>query len=266
MDCFAFCTTSSYNVKPLFNSMHGECKASLHRGVLHVELPLEDGEGSVGDLFLFPYGAVVTWDIPREIALRFLKEIKEFEDTPLAETEIEEYSYTFGETPSMRDDFIILPYNDTITKQAFSHGLAQSIKLNAFETRMRHTFESTKKLPENLAKQGNIPLSRREIRRKIGELFIERSSINLHVDVLDTPEFFWEYPEYEPIYTITANELEIDSRTTALNQQLDVIRDLFEMLGNELNHQHSSRLEWAIIWLIIIEVVLLLMHDVFKII
>ena len=90
MDCFAFCTTSSYNVKPLFNSMHGECKASLHRGVLHVELPLEDGEGSVGDLFLFPYGAVVTWDIPREIALRFLKEIKEFEDTPLAETEIEE--------------------------------------------------------------------------------------------------------------------------------------------------------------------------------
>jgi uncharacterized Rmd1/YagE family protein len=38
------------------------------------------------------------------------------------------------------------------------------------------------------------------------------------------------------------------------------VHELFEMLGNELNHQHSSRLEWTIIWLIIIEVGLSILH------
>ena len=56
----------------------------------------------------------------------------------------------------------------------------------------------------------------------------------LHVDVLDTPEFFWEYPELEPLYIMTANYLDIETRVEVLNQRLDVIHELFEMLGNEL--------------------------------
>jgi uncharacterized Rmd1/YagE family protein len=45
-----------------------------------------------------------------------------------------------------------------------------------------------------------------------------------------------------------------------------VIHELFEMLGNELNHQHSSRLEWTIIGLIVMEVFLTLLRDVFRVI
>ena len=105
-----------------------------------------------------------------------------------------------------------------------------------------------------------------EIRRKMGELFIERNSINLHVDVLDVPEFFWEYPELEPLYQMIAKYLDLKTRVEVLNHRLDVVHELFQMLGSELNHQHSSRLEWFIIWLIIIEVLLSLFRDVFPII
>src|SRR6202000_2427374 len=114
----------------------------------------------------------------------------------------------------------------------------------------------TRGIPENLAKYGKIFLSRKEIRRKMGELFIERSSIHLHVDVLDTPEFFWEYPEYQPYYNTVAKELDIGTRGQVLNQSLDVIKELFEMLGNEGIHLQSSRLELTIIWLLVFEVVL----------
>ena len=88
----------------------------------------------------------------------------------------------------------------------------------------------------------------------------------LHVDVLDTPEFFWEYSELEPLYAMTANYLDLETRVEVLNQRLDVIHELFEMLGNELNHQHSSRLEWTIIGLIVMEVILTLLRDVFRVI
>ena len=98
----------------------------------------------------------------------------------------------------------------------------------------------------------------------MGELFIERNSINLHLDVLDAPEFFWEYPEMEPLYKMMSNYLDIKSRVEVLNQRLDVVHELFEMLGNELNHQHSSRLEWTIICLIVIEVLLTVSRDLLK--
>jgi uncharacterized Rmd1/YagE family protein len=84
------------------------------------------------------------------------------------------------------------------------------------------------------------------------------------MNVLDTPEFFWEHPEHEGIYQITAAELGLQTRVRALNSQLDVIHDLFEMLSNELNHQHSSRLEWAIILLIVLEVALVIFVDILK--
>jgi uncharacterized Rmd1/YagE family protein len=39
---------------------------------------------------------------------------------------------------------------------------------------------------------GSVGLSHNSISKKIGKLFIERNNVNLHFDVLDTPEFFWE--------------------------------------------------------------------------
>ena len=57
-----------------------------------------------------------------------------------------------------------------------------------------------------------------------------------------------------------ANHLDLETRIEVLNQRLDIVHDLFEMLGNELNHQHSSKLEWIIIWLIVIEVVMSIVH------
>lgn len=65
---------------------------------------------------------------------------------------------------------------------------------------------------------------------------------------------------------MTANYLDVRNRVEILNQRLDIIHDLFEVLGTELNHVHSNRLEWTIICLIVIEVIIALLRDVFHII
>ncbi len=160
---------------------------------------------------------------------------------------------------------ITLPDRDFLTKLAISHALAQSVKLAFFEVTIQKIFDQTKHYPENLAKYGTVKLSKIEMRKKMGLLFLERNSINLHVNVLDVPEFFWVSPEYEPLYMKAANYLDIENRVEVLNQRLNVAHELFEMLGTELNHQHSSRLEWAIIFLILIEVSLALLKDVFHV-
>lgn len=222
--------------------------------MVHVEVDHKE-RGSL-DLFFFQYGALIVWGAPLSESLIYLEDVRMFEEQPLKKMETDDFTYSYGDNLKIVDDEIILPNKDLLTKLAISFGLSQSVKLAAFEGSILEVFETTRHIPENLAKYGKIPLSRKEIRRKMGELFIERSSIHLHVDVLDTPEFFWEYPEYQPLYNTVAKELDIGTRGQVLNQRLDVIKELFEMLGNELNHQHSSRLELTIIWLILFEVII----------
>lgn len=263
MDCRAFCTAASYKIKPFFDQVRHRFKATSYKDAIHLEVPIPGLPH--GDVFFFSYGVVVCWGVSKEIELDMLKLVQPYEDKDGSEIETDEFTYVYGETPKILEDEIVLPNNDTVTKLAVSQGLAQSVKLGTFEIAIQKTFNQSKNLPEDLAKKGKIHLSKQSIRKKMGELFIARNSINLHADVLDTPEFFWEYPELEPLYMMVANYLDIETRVEVLNQRLDVVKELFQMLGAELNHQHSSRLEWTIIWLIIIEVVLTLLKDVFRI-
>jgi uncharacterized Rmd1/YagE family protein len=259
--CVAYCTSTSYHLKPLFDAFKVHHKATLLRDAVHIEMGDAEPLPNIRDIFCFSYGVVVFWGFEEKEELEFLKEIKPFEYRPLDPPERELMSFSFGITPKIEEEEIMLPDTDLFSRLAVSHGLAQSVKLATFENAIQKTIDTTRNIPEQLAARGRVPLSKREIRKKMGELFIERSSINLHSDILDIPEFFWDHSEVEPLYNLIANHLDLETRIEVLNQRLDIVHDLFEMLGNELNHQHSSKLEWIIIWLIVIEVVITLLHQ-----
>jgi uncharacterized Rmd1/YagE family protein len=263
MECVAYCTASSYDTKALITVLRQQYIPSLHRDVIHVDL---DREGEGAHVFYFPYGTTVCWGLTSDEEQHFLALASSVQDGPLDKIEKDYFAVSLGEKAQIVTDEIIVPTRDAMTLLALSHGIAQSVKLEAFETQVQKTYNECKHIPQALARKGKIPLSRKEIRRKMGQLFLERSSINLQWDVLDTPEFFWENLDLEPLYNMVSNFLDIQNRVAVLNQRLDIVHELFEMLGNELNHQHSSRLEWTIIGLIVIEVVLTLLRDVFNII
>jgi uncharacterized Rmd1/YagE family protein len=103
-----------------------------------------------------------------------------------------------------------------------------------------------------------------EISKIRWNLFLTKSRINLHYDLLDSPEFFWEYPELLHYYETTANYLEIKTRIEVLNKKIEVIDQMFQMLSDEQKHKHSSILEWIIIWLIVLEVFITIFHEILK--
>jgi len=141
-------------------------------------------------------------------------------------------------------------------KLAFSFGLAQSVKLQVFEASIARVMDATLSLPQSLVQKGTIDLSKKEVSQVLGRIFIERNSVSLHADVLDTPDFFWDREELEPIYAKTCKYLDMEQRVSVLNSRLDLLKELFDMLRDELESKHSTRLEWIVIWLIVIEIVL----------
>lgn len=258
MRCTTYCTASNYDMPMLFQALQKRATPQLFRDVIHLQL--REDRKIKGDLFYFSYGSLVIWGLTEEEERHFLEEVGAFEREPFPKPEIDEFTFSFGDAMRIEEDEIILHNKAILTKLAISHGLAQSVKLSVFEARIARTIEETQHLPERLATVGKISLSRGEISRKMGELFIERNFINTRTEILDVPEFFWDYPELEPFYRRTSHYLDVTKRVEVLNKRLNVVHELFEILSNELNHQHSSRLEWTIIVLIVIEVFLIVIE------
>ncbi len=266
MRCVAYCTSTYYDTVRLLGYLKSSFQVTRYREVFHVRMPVLDlspEEQFEGDVFFFPFGAIVAWGLNEKQERQILEDIRPFELQHLDQIEDDVFYYVYGEQAKIEDDEIVLPNREILTKLAFSHGVAQSVKLGVFEQTIQKTIHLTRELPELLAQQGSIKLSRKDIRRMMGRLFIDRSSINLHQELLDTPEFFWEHSDLESYYALVAHYLDRERRVSVLNQRLLILQELFDMLAAELNHQHSSRLEWTIIWLIVIEVLLHVVTDIF---
>ncbi|OGT34909.1 MAG: sporulation protein [Gammaproteobacteria bacterium RIFCSPHIGHO2_12_FULL_37_14] len=256
--CVSFCTADNYDILGLASFFKRKGYFTrMTRDVLHVT-----NLKRVGDIFFFNHGSFVTWGFKKHFEDKLLEQVKEFSIHPLSHIESDHFFYRYGESTSLdtherlRLDMITLDSEDSKIKLALSYGLAQSIKLEAFEEAIKDAIKKNSHLPEEIATRGVISLSRRAIFKRIGEIFLARSSININIEYLDAPEFFWRNPGLEPYYIMTKKFLDIPSRVMALNQKLDVLQELLHILNSQVQHRHSSLLESIIIILIAVEIII----------
>lgn len=255
--CAVYCLAQRFDISALAKFLSDSTLIRIIKGALLIE---NNHSWSV----VFAYGAVVHWNVSTQEQVKLHKLLLNHSENPL--TNIEEENFTFAlDCPLTRiiEDHIEIESSDPMLIFSLSQGMAQSIKLASFETNAITTINNTSYIPKSLADNGSIRLSRHKIAKIRGQLFLTKSDIILNYDLLDTPEFFWEYPEYESYYAITAKYLEIAPRSEVLSKKLETIHELFEMLADEQKHRHSSILEWIIIWLIAFEIAMMITDKIF---
>lgn len=256
--CISFCTAGSYDLLGLANLFRKKGYFTrLMRDVLHVT-----NIKRPGDIFFFNYGSFVCWGFKKKFEDKIVEMAAEFSIQPSSHPEQDHFYYQYGQETTidshekLRIDIITLDSEDAQIKLAMSYALAQSIKLEAFEEAIKATIRTNSQLPQEIATRGAISLSRRAIFKRIGDIFIARSSINLSMEYLDAPEYFWRNPGMEPYYIMTKKYLDIPGRVMALNQKLDVLQELLHILNSQVQHRHSSLLETIIILLIVVEILI----------
>lgn len=264
MRLFSYAFPSSLDAKSIVSHFQDSYRVSLLSGVIHFKLGSDDT--AERDIFVYPFGAVVAWGLNEEEENKICRELEPFFTTVLGSIDIDRFSYEYGNKAAMNSDVLVLPTDDFLYKFACSYAFAQSVKLGGFEELTQSTVERTRSLPAKLAKDGTIHLSKKEISRLMGHIYLDRHSVNLHLELLDFPDFFWEHADLEPAYQMIAAYVDMEDRVKVLNQRLQVLQELTLMLTSELNSQHSSRLEWIIILLILVEVLVTFGKDIFHII
>lgn len=257
----SYCTAFSYDLDKLYKVLEKENKNPLvYEGVIHIKKKIEEDPNG-GDIFYFPYGCVILWGFSFEDTQKELKFLKKFhiKDNSRDFHDILNYKYNSTDTAEIaaEDDAIILPQNEnTLTKLSFSYALSQSTKLQTVEESGLETIKRSQFLVDELISTGKISISQKKLTKKIGILFAERNAMNMHADILDTPEFFWRRPKYLPLYKDCADFLDIAIRTEIVNRRSNVVHELFYLLSVELQYLQSNRLEWIVIALIAMEVVI----------
>lgn len=259
MRCVSYCIAKELQANAIAAVLKPQAnyQTKFYRNVLHIAVL--DG---AGDIFCFPQGCIVFWGLHRRQEQELIELLRTFSNFPLEKFEMDSFSFHMGAETQIYTHqrfnvaVIELGAANVPAKLAISYGLAQSIKLAAYEDAIEKTVNANKSISEQLSVQGKISLSRRAILRRMGEIFVERSYVNLSSEYLEVPEYFWQYANLETYYVLVEKYLDVPRRVAALNRKLDVLHEIFDMLNNQLQHRHSSMLEMIIIGLIVFEIIL----------
>ena len=295
----AYCAAETYQVSAARRLLMQEgfrpdpLKTDLYPQVLHVQTPNfvsldpatgEKREQGIGDVFVFPSGSVVTWNVPEHIGNNIVTRIIRPAAENAHQVEVEDFEYLEDDT---RDSSVIVgdtivlgtkPSNDhqqqqdtthtdsppghetdtILAKIAYSSALARSTKLAVLEEALDHYFQSTRQIPTTLSAGSPLRFTRQFILRKTGELLSIRAQLNLYSELTDSlPDLFWDSPHnlgLESYYESLGKALDVGVRIKVLNEKMDYASEIAAVLRERLSEKHSTGLEWLIIGLITIEV------------
>jgi uncharacterized Rmd1/YagE family protein len=150
---------------------------------------------------------------------------------------------------------ITIESNDISERLTVAFAIAQDTILRHYEMDVHKVIDETKKIPIDMRDKGEINLNKKEISRNIGIIFMRRSAINLNSDILDTPDIFWnQKTEVEEYYKIIRRFLDINKRVEILNKRMKILKELYDVMNNEIKTQGKFRLEWIVVYLIVIEI------------
>jgi uncharacterized Rmd1/YagE family protein len=207
-------------------------------------------------IYILNYGVVVFCNAEDELVEGCLDRWKDFiiapgsriEDDLLAtKTESDHIEVTF-------DGLQLGRFDDAVNKMIMLH-LAQSVVLDHFFDRSQTLLTSIKEHTEYMEEKGKIRLSQKDTLRFIGKILSAKNHIAENLYIMDSPEQTWDDEYLEVLHGKLRNHLDQAQRYRVIENTLRIVEENLTIYTSYNDHRESSRLEWIIIILIVIEVV-----------
>ncbi|ETO94447.1 RMD1 family protein [Legionella oakridgensis] len=259
MECLSFCIANSIDLSRLDN--HYKTNLPHYTSIKSRDILKLGHSNTSNTVFVFKNGTVVSWGVKRHQVNAYLDTIRLFADKPITFRVHDEFSYQMSDKTAIEPhdyfdvDCISIDSDSDELKLSLSYGFSQSVKLQYFETILETLIEKYTPLIHSLSSQGEIGISRKQIRQVIGEIVGAKSEMNLISNFLYHPKYFWQHPTLEEYYAMLERYLHIQRRVNAINHRLDTLNEIFDMFNGYLENRHAHSLEVIIIVLIAIEIV-----------
>lgn len=216
-----------------------------------------------GRLFLFGFGAVVHYgaerlDEPVLEVLRAATQHRYLSET--AETYYLKIDPTAAEeSPRVGWDQVVIREHSQELLGAVALLLGQSAALERYEHSASDLMDDALQLTKDLAVAGRAPNANRAQIQRVGRIMTDRLELARWFYLVDKPAETWEDPRIARLYDALFRNLELKERHEAMLYKLEAVETVMEMLIDVWQSKRSLSLEWAIVLLIVFEIVLALL-------
>ncbi len=211
-----------------------------------------------GGIYIFPFGAVVAYDVPAERREAELARL--FREGPKLTTQVIREDYSVLEDPGFPTGIVdgTLRVNRLTPARAgiVSLIVAQSAAMEYYERIVDRLSSRTGSFVERLERRGTVTLRTRPLHRFIGEAISTRSEVLQVLHLLDKPDAAWDDPEMDRIYGDLRAEFDLVDRYRALELKLRAVQEALELLAEVARDRRVLLLELIVVVLILLEVVM----------
>ncbi len=253
----AFQLAESFSLKSIRSSWHERLLAVASQELFYGPPHLLLGQGPGAYTYILNYGVVI-YSGHTEAEMETLNgELLPNCQNPLALPLREEFQIRTG-SKDLGFSFSEIQVQDGSTDalRIVMLYVGQSVALDYYENLANVLFHGPNPFIETMKQHGRFKASRKTILKYIGESMSMRNRIIDNLYVLDAPDPAWENEYLERIDRGMKKTFDIETRSRALNDQLEVVQSNLELFSQLLQYRESNRLEWIIIGLFLFEVVM----------
>ena len=161
----------------------------------------------------------------------------------------------------VKNNFVTVPALTPSIMRIVTLNTGQSVALEYYEVLTDDMITSSKHYILELERRGKLSISKTNLLKYIGKVLNVKNSIIDNLYILDDPNLVWDNEELNILNRQLKANFEINTRFKDIDYRLQIIEDNLTLFTDVLNVRESSRLEWVIIILIVLEIAIaLLVH------
>ena len=243
-----------------------DCKRNLSW-----ELLFSDGDelfyktGTHQFVYVFQYGMVGFFNFSIEekrtilqTLHTFCKEIREehFSEEVMVLVEEGKQEVSFNK--------VTLPRLDTEAIRLVILNTSQSVALDDYSEITEELIIETSEHTKYLEQKGKLNISGYKLKRYIGKVLNIKNQISENLYIFDSPDITWVNEELNTFNLELKKIFDLQDRYRLIHDRLEIIKENLELFKAIMDHNESSRLEWIIIILILVEILDLFVIRIFN--
>ncbi|WP_310555534.1 RMD1 family protein [Flavobacterium sp.] len=244
----------SFNIK----KFRTEFQAEAHSGsTSEVFYALENNKY----LYLFDYGVVVFANYDAVEKTEFIRFIKNYSTENVDLDLSEQYQIETDEKITkviIKNNYVTVPEINPSILRIVMLNIGQSVALEYYEVLTDKLITSSKEYILELEKRGKLSISKINLLKYIGKVLNVKNSIVDNLYILDDPNLVWDNEDLNFLNRQLKANFDINTRFKDLDYRLQIVENNLTLFTDVLNVRESSRLEWIIIILIVIEILIAL--------
>ena len=215
-------------------------------------------------IYIFKYGVVCLLSYDQAATADFFRFIKPCCKNFFTESLSEEYHIETG-APEIKVGYnkIEVAKENIEVLRLIMMNVSQSVALDYFSDQTNAILEETNYHTGILEKKGRLDISGKKLKKYIGKTLLLKNRIAQNLYIFDSPPETWEDEELNRLDIELKKTFDLQERSKYIHEGISITRDNLDLFKDLLQYKHSTTLEWVVIVLILIEVLHLLITNVF---